>query len=178
MKKLKYVLFFIFLYTLPLYYVSATDMIGARSATSSAGDVFLGGNYIEVGISKSGSFGTSMAAPESFKSHALSSYDKKLGLIADADGWDVGNNPTSGDFFLPGSPYEGYEIKYTIDGVNYSYSISERTNYTWNGNTMVDPSVIDESNIEKGLLRAVFTVTTKENIFIIKTILFIWLEND
>ena len=142
----------------------ADGMPGARSATSSAGDVFLGGNYIEIGISKSGSFGTSTAAPAEFKSHALSQYSYRLGLISDGDGWDVGEAPTSGDFFLPGSPYEGYIISYTIDGTNYTYSISERTESTWRSNAISGPTTSDQSDLEKGILKAVVTVVTKENV--------------
>ena len=63
----------LFISSLPLT-VKAAEMLGTRSATSEAGDVFLGGNYIEIGISKNGSFGTSTSAPKSFKSHALSQY--------------------------------------------------------------------------------------------------------
>ena len=53
------------------------ELPGARSASNSTGDVFLGGNYIEVGISKGGSFGTKASAPSEFHSHASSS----VGLI-------------------------------------------------------------------------------------------------
>ena len=145
---------------------------GARSATSSAGDVFLGGNFIEVGISKSGSFGTSMAAPEEFHSHALSQYNYALGLIADGDGWDVGNEPTSGDFFLPGSPYEGYIFKYTMNGKDYTYNIAERSSYTWDDKYLTAPTVVDQSDVEKGKLKALFTVVTKENVKLEMTIEF------
>ena len=143
---------------------NATEMPGARSATSEAGDVFLGGNYIEVGINKNGSFGTSTAAPESFHSHALSQYNYQLGLITDGDGWDVGNPPTSGDFFLPGGPYEAYVINYKIADQQYSYTISERTGSTWGDNTISGPVVEDKSDIENGILKAVVTVVTKENV--------------
>ena len=145
--------------------VLATDgMPGARSATSEQGDVFLGGNYIEVGISKSGSFGTSTSAPASFNSHALSQYNYKLGLISDGDGWDVGEPPTSGDFFLPGTPYEGYVLEYKIGSQTYSYTISERTEQDWESKAISGPKVEDKSDIENGILKAVFSVVTKENV--------------
>lgn len=79
-------------------------------------DVILGGNYIEVGISKSGSFGTESAAPSGFHS----SYDGNnqryngVGLRVDGDGFDTGNPPTTGDFFLPGTPEESFTIGYKI----------------------------------------------------------------
>ena len=152
--------------------VKAEGLPGARSATSEAGDVFLGGNYIEVGISKSGSFGTSSAAPADFHSHALSQYNYKLGLIADGDGWDVGNPPTSGDFFLPGTPYEGYIFSYIMNGTNHEYRISERTNSTWSGKTLVAPNVEDQSDITNNKLKALFSVVTNENVKLELTIEF------
>ncbi|MBQ7240218.1 MAG: hypothetical protein IJS56_02155 [Bacilli bacterium] len=148
------------------------ELPGARSATNEAGDVFLGGNYIEVGISKSGSFGTSLKAPEEFHSHALSAYSYKLGLIADGDGWDVGNPPTSGDFFLPGNPYEGYIFSYVMNGNSYVYRIAERSGDTWDGKYFTAPSVVDQSDIAHNKLKAVFSVVTKEKVKLELTIEF------
>ena len=148
------------------------ELPGARSATNGSGDVFLGGNYIEVGISKSGSYGTSAPAPAGFKSHALSQYSYELGLIADGDGWDVGNEPTSGDFFLPGNPYEGYIFQYTMNGNSYKYTISERTDDTWEGKYFTAPSVVDQSDIEHNKLKAVFSVVTMEKVKLEMTIEF------
>lgn len=82
---------------------------GPRSATVE-NDVFLHGNYIEVGVSKSGSFGTATLAPEGF--HATYEGDYQLGFCVDKDGWDIGEPPTTGDFFLPGTPEEGFTIGY------------------------------------------------------------------
>ena len=147
-----------------LILVKADSLPGARSATDTDGDVFLGGNYIEIGISKNGSFGTKEAAPAGFNSHALGLYSYKLGLISDGDGWDIGNAPTSGDFFLPGSPYEGYIISYSIGEVDYLYSISERTDGVWGSNAIFGPVVEDQSDLEKGILKATVTVITKENV--------------
>ena len=39
---------------------TVSGLPGARTLTDSNGNVFLGGNYIEVGVSKHGSFGTSL----------------------------------------------------------------------------------------------------------------------
>ena len=62
--------------------------VGARSETSANGDVFLGGNYIELGISKGGSFGTS-TSPKSKTFHPNDTKNR-LGMVVDNDGWDVG----------------------------------------------------------------------------------------
>lgn len=87
----------------------AAALPGAHHATV-GDDVFLGGNYIEVGVSKYGSFGTAADAPTGF--HPITAVRNNLGLCVDGDGFDVGNAPTTGDFFLPGSPFEGYTVAY------------------------------------------------------------------
>lgn len=143
-----------------------TPTIGARSATDEDGNVFLGGNYLEVGISKGGSFGTSAPAPAEFGSHASDEYDYSLGLLMDGDGWDVGNAPTTGDFFLPGSPEERYGIAYELDGKTYQYFKADR-----NGESSSDfiANTVDASDIEKGLLKAVVTATTPHNVVVENT---------
>ena len=141
----------------------AEGMPGARSATNESGDVFLGGNYIEVGISKGGSFGTSAPAPESFHSHAIGKNDFQLGLIADGDGWDNGNDPTDGDFFLPGTPEERYILSYKIDGVTYNHYHADRNHGGWIG-AIEKVTTVDASDVSKGELKAIVTGITKENV--------------
>ena len=101
-----------------------SGMPGARSASNDSGDVFLGGNYIEVGISKGGSFGSCEAPPEN--SHQMCTESSGLGLVSDGDGFDVGEESITGDFFLPGSPEERFVVGYTIDGTQYSYAEADR----------------------------------------------------
>ena len=150
--------------------VNATGMPGARSATNSNGDVFLGGNYLEIGVSKGGSFGTSAEAPASFNSHATERNAYRLGLMIDGDGFDVGEPPTTGDFFLPGTPEERFGVGYKIDGTTYQYMKADRTNEyreEYYGETVEDKmtvTVTDKSNIKKGLLRATVTAVTPENV--------------
>jgi hypothetical protein len=74
-------------------------------------EVFLQGNYVEIGIHDAGSFGTSGEQPEGFHGNI----GNKLGFVADygRDGWDVGDPEYSGDFFLPGTPEEGWMVEWT-----------------------------------------------------------------
>ena len=99
---------------------------GARSAIDADGNVYLGGNYIEIGLSKHGCFGTvpdTTTVPNNFHSHwfmkhtdyAAIDHGVCLGLLADSDGWNTGKDPVAGDFFVPGSPYEGWGLYYQID---------------------------------------------------------------
>ncbi|MBP2242237.1 hypothetical protein J2Z40_002811 [Cytobacillus eiseniae] len=85
-------------------------------------DVFLGGKYIEVGISKSGSFGTNLDAPHGF--HPINR--SNLGFVYDADGFDMGKEMNSGDYFLPGSPYEGFLVGYKNGEMPTTFLNAER----------------------------------------------------
>ena len=89
---------------------------GFRHETLNSEYVVLGGNYIEVGISKSGSFRTKNAAPSGFHPSTVDRYQtsKGVGLRVDGDGFDTGNAPTTGDFLLPGDPEEGFAVGYKI----------------------------------------------------------------
>ncbi|MCI5158311.1 MAG: hypothetical protein D3906_07675 [Candidatus Electrothrix sp. AUS1_2] len=48
----------------------------------------------------------------------------QLGFVADAarDGWAVDTPPQSGDYFVPGDPYEGFVVEYDIAGVERHYT--------------------------------------------------------
>lgn len=81
---------------------------GFRHVTVGDSEVILGGNYLEVGISKSGSFGTKNTTDDF---HATYS---GIGLAVDGDGFDSGKSPTTGDFFLPGDPEESFTVGYKL----------------------------------------------------------------
>ena len=81
-----------------------------------ATDVFLRGEFIEVGIHKVASYGTSTGTPIPSGFYAqgqASRWNNGLGFIADFDGngW-TGTRGFSGDYFLPGSPLEGWSVEY------------------------------------------------------------------
>ena len=85
--------------------------------------VFLQAASLEVGINPLGAFGSSRSAPAGY--HASGSYSlydpgsgtyystNLLGFVADPaqDGWTVGSPPMFGDYFLPGTPQEGWSIQ-------------------------------------------------------------------
>jgi len=99
-------------------------------------NVFLQGNYVEVGINFNGAYGSSVPPPDS--GYCSRPYHPKggaavandsfltmcpsiactgligLGFVADPDkdGWTVGSPyPYFGDYFLPGTPQEGWSIE-------------------------------------------------------------------
>ena len=140
-----------------------TTMPGARSEyNSSTRDVFLGGNYIEVGISKHGSFGTQEPPKTNQNWHPYNS-TSSLGLTSDGDGWDVGEPSVTGDFFLPGNPEERWGLAYKLDGIAYEYPVADRNNVL-GGQWMVEPTVHDVSDISNGMLKAVVTGKTTHGV--------------
>jgi len=105
------------------------------SAQLDSCNVFLQGNYIEVGINSNGAYGSSIAAPPGYHPKgpadvgnvcfpAACPHGAGLGFVADPDkdGWTVGTPPYFGDYFLPGQPQEGWSIE--ADGVQAN---------AWNG---------------------------------------------
>lgn len=85
------------------------QMIGA--------DVFLQGDFVEVGIATNGSFGTAGNAPTTYHSRPdFGSSGGPLGFVADPakDGWGVGSPGFPayfGDYFMPGTPQEGWDVE-------------------------------------------------------------------
>lgn len=72
-------------------------------------DTFLGGTYIELGISSSGTLGTASDSPSGFHPGEIR---RNIGMNVDKDGYDFGKDMTSGDYVLPGSPSEGFVVGY------------------------------------------------------------------
>lgn len=98
---------------------------GARSELVGASpneELFLGGNYIELGISKLGNFGTRQDKPSGFFGVPLQR--TSIGMTADYDGFACGLDFPI-DFFLPGGPEERYNFGFKV-GSDVSYaSLSE-----------------------------------------------------
>jgi hypothetical protein len=87
------------------------------STLTTAKDVFLRGEFIEVGIHNVASYGTSTSTPipDGFIAKAQASrWNNGLGFIADwaDDGWLPNSGGFAGDYFLPGSPLEGWSVEY------------------------------------------------------------------
>jgi len=83
------------------------------------GDVFLKGNYLEVGIHNSGSLGTNRGAPQFYRRPY-----SKLGAIADYDknGFDSASPGYAGDYVVEGRiPLEGWILQYTTKADNITH---------------------------------------------------------
>lgn len=88
--------------------------------------VFLQGTYVELGIAEGGSYGVLSAPPVGYHT-----FLPQLGFIADhnLDGWANGVPPQSGDYFLPGWPWEGWLVEYTYQTVEYTFKNSDASGY-------------------------------------------------
>lgn len=130
-------------------------------------EVFLGGKYIEVGISKSGSFGTKNNAPDGF--HPINR--SNLGFVFDGDGFDTENVMTSGDYFLPGSPYEGFIVGYKNEERPITFLNAERSS------SIRIPSIsIEDVSTEKMLAAKTTGFTSDDQLKVEQTVSF--KEND
>lgn len=79
-------------------------------------DIFLQGDFVEVGIATNGAYGSGGNAPTGYHPRPdLSLTSGPIGFVADPakDGWGVGSPGFPdyfGDYFLPGTPQEGWDI--------------------------------------------------------------------
>ncbi|MBL7711277.1 MAG: hypothetical protein JNL13_02385, partial [Chitinophagaceae bacterium] len=76
-------------------------------------DAFLKGDFVEVGIAKNGAFGSFEDAPGGYHQRGGPGNPNKLGFVADPDkdGWMVGTPTYIGDYFVPGTPQEGWDMQ-------------------------------------------------------------------
>ncbi len=90
-------------------------------------EVFLQGNYIEIGIHESGSCGTISAPPGGYHGFPYPG----LGFVSDFnhDGWSNGTPAQSGDYFLPGDPYEGWWLEFDFGGGEYTFTNAGASGY-------------------------------------------------
>ena len=122
----------------------AFALVGAHSYTNTSnGDVFLGGDYIELGLSSYGSFGTmsNAALPSGFYGTANRT---SIGMGSNAAGY--GNSPdTRIDYFLPGTPEERWVVGYKVGGTPSIGSNSLRMN----AHDIANNAVVNQSSGSK-----------------------------
>lgn len=113
----RFVLLFVFVLAVLLiapHKVDAKHNVGAHTARNSMGDTYLGGNYLELGISKYGYMGTlSESIPGNF--HGLERGGEDSGGIAiTTNPAGFGNGDLNMDFTMPGSPEDRWVVGYKI----------------------------------------------------------------
>jgi len=91
----------------------------------SQAQLFLQGTYVEIGIHSSGSYGSDVAPPAGY--HPTQTC---LGFVCDytGDGWGAGTPVYMGDYFVPGSPEEGWGVEWNSGATSYN-----KNNFGLNG---------------------------------------------
>jgi len=110
-------------------------VLQSRAQLTGGGEVFLKGDFVEVGTFTNGAFGTSAVAPAGYHPKASCVGGATLGFVSDPDkdGWlvsTIGHSAYMGDYFVPGTPYEGWEIQANgVKGRNWAsgMGVSELT---------------------------------------------------
>jgi uncharacterized repeat protein (TIGR02059 family) len=100
---------------------ASTVSVGPKTQIKTSGstlNAYLMGTYAEVGLRANGAFGTDIALPSDF--HGNQGNCLGFRVDRDKDGW--GNRTDDGDFFCPGSPYEGWFIKVGDSGSDFHNS--------------------------------------------------------
>jgi len=138
-------------YSLRLFVLASAFVLSCVQVSAQLVDcnAFLKGDYVEVGINWNGAYGSSADAPagyhpkggapvqnDSLCGGACGTMGKGLGFVADPDkdGWSVGTIPYFGDYFLPGSPQEGWSIQ--IDSLR-----ADAWNQMGCGGSLMDPGL-------------------------------------
>ena len=152
----------------PSFTYNIGSCLGTGTDTS-ATDVFLRSDFVEVGIHYAGSYGTYRKAPSSFQGSKYDhSYngelDGTLGFIADygRDGFDNGFPAFSGDYFVPGSPVEGWAMQWSDSGGQKS-SVNKGLVSTF---SQINPIAFDITS--KGNKQSVLWVGKKDSMEITK----------
>lgn len=108
-----------------IFYISMHSFLHAQIVSTNC---FLKGNYVHLGINNCGAYGSNGAPPTGYSYNVYSG----LGFTADnaLDGWSTGWPSYCGDYFVPGSPVEGWGIqigsslkKYNTDQYCYYFDI-------------------------------------------------------
>ncbi len=132
-----------------LFIISFSVITSSVSAQLVNGCGFLQQNRLEIGIANNGAYGTPENAPVGYHPNnnplisntynpvtgAFIQHTNALGFVADYDsnGWSVGTPPYFGDYFLPGTPQEGWSVDINgvrCDAFSSAYQISGSTGYT------------------------------------------------
>lgn len=109
------------------FLAGALALLGSTTAQAQiiagSNDEFIKGDYVEIGISNTGAFGA-CNVPAGYHDNVIQGCGRTLGFVSDPDkdGWLVsapGSAQYMGDYFVPGSPYEGWDIQ--VNGTKSSY---------------------------------------------------------
>ncbi|MGL5881503.1 MAG: hypothetical protein ACRC2V_27555, partial [Xenococcaceae cyanobacterium] len=123
--------------------IETSEIASFRSATVN-GEVFLGGNYLELGINSWGSLGSINSKPNNFYG---TNTRNTIGITGDDDGFGLGEDLRR-DYFMPGSEEERWAIGYKIDGSTVTASNAAVYDTTDIPNSIENTSSGDELSVQ------------------------------
>jgi hypothetical protein len=136
-----------------------STLIGPRAVFGGLNgtELFLGGNYIEIGISNWGDFGTEGTKPDNFRGTRGSDLPgdmagtDQIGMSADHDGFNNGRDLPV-DYYLPGTMEERFAVGYKIQE-----DVSVNSNSAIMGAKNMSTVITNQSDITEGILKATIT---------------------
>nr|MBA3827986.1 hypothetical protein [Taibaiella sp.] len=148
-------------------------------------NAFLQGSFIEVGVNTNGAYGSSCSAPPGFHPKGGASINNtcypgycvvggtNVGFVADPakDGWTVGTPPYFGDYFLPGSPQEGWSLQadsFRIDAWNGG-SYCGGNPFTYAGSKRIEPGYANVKYSVQGKYKTTIWTGIFDSLNIIQT---------
>jgi len=142
--------------------IASALLVSTLDANAQCGAVncFVKGDFVEVGVSQTGAYGAN-PAPAGYHNNVGSS----LGFVSDPDrdGWLVsspGSAAYMGDYFVPGSPYEGWDIKVGTAGTFRFRNLGAACPGTACANISYTATATDQSTIWQGTAGGL-TITQK-----------------
>ncbi len=159
--------------------------IDTTNAQMVGSSIFLKGRFVEVGIGHLGYYGSDTSAPVSYHPHCPGcSTVNSIGFVADIgmDGWTTGSPAYMGDYFTPGTPFEGWVLEvdgHRTSGYNTDSSTSLLTTTGpagWGNNIAYSTSGskvrgIWQGNFDSVDITQITTLDTNQLYFTVKVIL-------
>lgn len=176
--------------------ILATCLVASANVQAQmvGGSVFLKGAYVEAGICANGDFGAA-SPPAGYHPHTISGGGGALGFVADPamDGWTVGTPAYMGDYFTPGTPFEGWNLQigsiraqahscagFTgtgLSGANTAYAVSgSKVIGTWEGSfdsmTVRQETTLDTNDLFFSLKITLINTASvpKNNIYYLRSV--------
>jgi hypothetical protein len=119
-------------------------------------NAFVKGNYLELGINGAGCLVTNAAAPTGY--HPNSGTGAVMSMVSDnaKDGWTTGSPVQSGDYFFPGTPFEGFKVEF--NGTLYQNITSEGSLGIPGANQPAIDSPTEKKAIWQGATAGLFSI--------------------
>ncbi len=138
-------------------------------------NVFLQARFLEVGMGHLGYYGSDSSAPAGYHYHTTgvsTLVPMGIGFVTDVpmDGWTVGTPPMMGDYFLPGSPFEGWELQ--INGRRcQGFNFGPASTFQLSDTSLAISGGVSAYNTSGGITTGIYQVTIDSVVMTQETIL-------